>query len=335
MVSWSTDLDPACETADTAMPRVSVIVPAHNSAQWIGRAVGSVLSQTESNLEVIVVDDASVDTTRQVLDQIDDARLRVVYLDENLGAATARNHGIAAARGEWIGFLDSDDWFGADRLSTLLDVARQWRSDVVSDDLLFIDSDASRPWTSQLKNKRLRISGPMLIEVDDFMRLDLAFKPLVRTAFLRRHALGFPDGYRAEDWFLWLKILLAGARWIQIPYGAYYYSARPGSQMTRPLGGSLHQQALIELLIDEQGAQLDPTHVASLKAKLAQVKSRVAYYRFVIPLKAGRLVEAMRAARHAPEVWKELADRVPGAVRSRLERLYARLRSPPAEGPPK
>ncbi len=96
-------------TAETPVPAVSVVLPTHNRAGPLRRAVGSVLEQSFSDLELIVVDDASSDETGQVVGAIADPRLRYVRLDRNVGAPAARNAGIAAARGRLIAFQDSDD----------------------------------------------------------------------------------------------------------------------------------------------------------------------------------------------------------------------------------
>jgi glycosyltransferase involved in cell wall biosynthesis len=88
---------------------ISVIIPAYNRETKIVRAVASVLAQTYENIEVIVVDDASPDGTAAAVEAIGDPRVRLVRHDRNRGAGTARNTGVAAARGEWIAFQDSDD----------------------------------------------------------------------------------------------------------------------------------------------------------------------------------------------------------------------------------
>src|SRR5690348_13396065 len=89
------------------MPRVSVVIPSYNSAQYVGAAIESVLVQTVPDVEILVVDDGSKDATREVVARYGD-RARYLY-QENAGVAVARNHGIRESSGEWIGFLDADD----------------------------------------------------------------------------------------------------------------------------------------------------------------------------------------------------------------------------------
>ena len=91
------------------VPLVSVIIPAYNREQTIGRAIRSVLNQTFQDFEIIVVDDGSTDGAKAVVDGFGDPRIRYLHHERNRGAAAARNTGIRAARGEYLAFLDSDD----------------------------------------------------------------------------------------------------------------------------------------------------------------------------------------------------------------------------------
>ncbi len=103
-------------TTDHAMnPKVSVVIPTYNRAAKVLKGIESVLDQTFSDLEVIVVDDGSADDTGHVLAKIFGDRIRYYY-QVNQGASAARNKGIAEAKGEWIAFLDSDDEWERDKL---------------------------------------------------------------------------------------------------------------------------------------------------------------------------------------------------------------------------
>lgn len=90
-------------------PKVSVVLPTFNRARELPRSIYSVLSQTFSDLELIIVDDASTDGTEEVVKRIGDRRIRYIKLDENVGGAEARNVGIRAASGDIVAFQDSDD----------------------------------------------------------------------------------------------------------------------------------------------------------------------------------------------------------------------------------
>lgn len=102
-------------------PLISVIIPTFNRSTTILRAVESVLFQTYSNIELIVVDDCSTDDTQNVLSKVSDPRLFYTKLSKNSGATVARNKGIELSHGDYIAFNDSDDEFAPTKLQTQLD----------------------------------------------------------------------------------------------------------------------------------------------------------------------------------------------------------------------
>jgi glycosyltransferase involved in cell wall biosynthesis len=105
------------------MPEVSVIIPTYNRAAWVKEAAASVLAQTFWDFELIVVDDGSTDGTLEALASFG-GRLEVLRLEERQGVSAARNRGAAAARGEWLAFLDSDDLWLPKKLGRQMDYLR-------------------------------------------------------------------------------------------------------------------------------------------------------------------------------------------------------------------
>lgn len=96
---------------------ISVVIPAFNRSSLITGAIKSVLRQTWTNLELIIVDDCSTDDTVAVIRAIDDPRIRVIEMAENSGPSAARNRGIEHAKGTWVAFQDSDDEWLPDKLA--------------------------------------------------------------------------------------------------------------------------------------------------------------------------------------------------------------------------
>jgi glycosyltransferase involved in cell wall biosynthesis len=104
-------------------PLVSVVLPTHNRADFVCNAIKSVLDQSEKRFELIVIDDASTDSTQNVVNQFAklDSRIKIVQNICSLGGAGARNVGIAASTGDWIAFLDDDDIWKQTKLRSQLD----------------------------------------------------------------------------------------------------------------------------------------------------------------------------------------------------------------------
>jgi len=151
------------------MDCISVIIPVFNRARLIGTAVASVLKQTYPEFEIIVVDDGSKDSTAQVMSDLarEDRRIRYLRHDSNRGAQAARNTGIRAARGDWIGFLDSDDQFLPHSLEARLDVARKAKVSVVHSECNIIQVDGVmkpyrvRPLSGWVYRQLLEAEGPL------------------------------------------------------------------------------------------------------------------------------------------------------------------------------
>ena len=108
------------------MSKVSIIVPVYNAEKYLCECVDSILSQTLTDLEVILVDDGSADSSPVICDGYAerDKRVKAIH-QKNSGAAAARNHGMNIAQGEYIAFVDSDDWIDADMYKRMVDTAEE------------------------------------------------------------------------------------------------------------------------------------------------------------------------------------------------------------------
>jgi hypothetical protein len=135
---------------------VSVVIPTHGRPQWVVCSVESALKQSYAPLEVIVVVDGPDLETVLVLLGINDERLRLIVLDENVGGSEARNVGVHEARGEWVAFLDDDDQWVAEKLEMQMEIAERLRRKypIISSRLL-----ACGPDGNQTLPRRLYMGG--------------------------------------------------------------------------------------------------------------------------------------------------------------------------------
>jgi glycosyltransferase involved in cell wall biosynthesis len=105
---------------------VSVIMPTWNRAQYVGESVGSVLQQTYSNIELIIVDDGSTDGTQDVVNKIADARCKYFWIEAGANISRARNFGIQHSQGAFIAYIDSDDLWEQEKIHKQLDALAAW-----------------------------------------------------------------------------------------------------------------------------------------------------------------------------------------------------------------
>jgi len=99
-------------------PKFSIILPTYNRANFIEQAITSVCDQTYSDWELLIIDNHSSDGTREILEKYMDPRIRVFKIQNNGSISASRNLGVSKARGEWIAFLDSDDWWALNKLES-------------------------------------------------------------------------------------------------------------------------------------------------------------------------------------------------------------------------
>ena len=118
------------------MPKISIIVPAHNSEDFIESSIKSIINQTINDMEIIIIDDGSTDRTSEICDELEriDDRIKVIH-KKNGGASSARNLGIELSSGDYIGFVDSDDWIDECAYEYLYEIAEKYDADIVHTEL--------------------------------------------------------------------------------------------------------------------------------------------------------------------------------------------------------
>lgn len=177
------------------LPSVSVIMPVYNSAATIRRALASVFNQTLANIELICVDDGSTDDSLDLLRQCSDRRLRI-YAQEHAGSGPARNLGMAKAAGEYIFFLDSDDYIpDCNALKKMYFTAKRHATNVVAGNLKF---DQNGQITENPK-RELRFRQDVVYKYSDWQYDFGYYLFMYATHFLRKEKIVFPALLRYQD----------------------------------------------------------------------------------------------------------------------------------------
>ena len=125
-----------------SQPKVSIIVPVYNAEKYLERCINSLISQTLEDIEIILVDDSSNDSSLEICRkyETEDSRIKVIH-KENEGAGKARNAALKVATGKYIGFADSDDYVACDMFKTLYEKAEKYNSDLIMSGVLFVDGN--------------------------------------------------------------------------------------------------------------------------------------------------------------------------------------------------
>ncbi|MDT0215587.1 glycosyltransferase [Rothia sp. ARF10] len=321
-------VSPAPVERTGAEPLVSVVIPVHNVEHFLTRCVHSVLRQTHSSLDVVLVDDGSTDGSGAICDELarSDARVRVVHR-ENGGLSVARNTGLDVARGSHITFLDADDWLAPTFVERLLVLMTSSGANLAACALLRThDPDAVPP---------PHHTPPIVLGRDDALRhlngarhtvLTVACGKIFTAGLLT--GLRFPPGRLHEDEFTTWRALAAADRVALTEEALYFYWQRSDS-----ITGVAATDRNWRDVIDAYTERLDvlrgtaPPDVVALSNK--ELFRKLLHYRHWLPASAtgerGRVLKEMRS----------VVDELRGGHTDRRFQAFAELyvRAPKVVGP--
>ena len=226
---------------------VSVVIPNYNHARYLGRALQSVLDQTYTHWEAIVIDNHSTDNTDEVMTSFADPRITYSKIHNNGVIAASRNAGIRAAKGEWIAFLDSDDYWYPSRLETVINAIKHDNTiDVFSTDEIQVDLTEGRSRLLKYGPFGTNFYKSLLTEGNKVS----TSATLVRNDFLSERGILFREDSKfvtVEDYDFWMLLAKAGAKF-------HFISSAQGEATIHPTNTSgqvaKHKQSLINLLKD-------------------------------------------------------------------------------------
>jgi glycosyltransferase involved in cell wall biosynthesis len=208
------------------IPRVSVVVPAYNCAPYVASAIASVLNQTVTDLELIVVDDGSTDGTLREIERFNDPRVIVIRHATNQGVSRATNAGLARARGRYLAALAADDlWLPAKLERQLAQLESRADLDASYTWIQHMD-DAGRPLPVVERNN---LGPDPVATLLTSQHIKLACTLLVRRTAIDPAALLDPRLRTNEDWEYLLRLALAGVRFGGLPEALTFVRRRPGS----------------------------------------------------------------------------------------------------------
>ena len=210
-------------------PVVSIIIPVYNTVKYLSRCFNSVLVQTFADFECLVIDDGSVDGSGKICDEYakKDSRIKIIH-QENRGASAARNTGLDMAVGQWIIFIDSDDWIELDMFEVLVNVAEANGADIVACGFYHeypkrtvVDARVEKKYDNTIH----QVSALIKDDIDAFIWNKLYRK----TCF---SDIAFPYGRFFEDIFTAHKLFLKATSCIYVSKPFYHYIKRRKNSIT-------------------------------------------------------------------------------------------------------
>lgn len=307
------------------MSMISVIMPVFNGANTVAEAIGSVLKNGYDDLEVLVVDDCSTDTTLEVVQALAacDSRIRILQTDRNMGPAGARNLALAHARGEWITLNDADDWWVAGRLTSLLHEATVHHADVVLDNMLLYDHANGKVYDRTRfaggRDRPISLTPDNIFYYDDIFNLtdrryrysSIGFsQPFIRKEFLAKNDIRYPIRYRTlEDIFFLVNMVMAGARTIVLREAYYIYRipVSPSTGEKSPFSNTKIGLQCVDRLVSEMIDMYRDKLPPHLVRHFQYLKKKIHYK---ILLGEGEYYHVLRAFLSEPSVFVVIASRL-------------------------
>ena len=219
-------------------PLVSVIMPAYNAEQFLEEAINSVISQTLTDWELLVIDDCSTDRTRQIAAEFakKDSRIQLLVNEENMRVAKTRNKGLAVCRGEYVALLDSDDCYKPQMLQKMVERAKETKADIFYCSYELIDEQGKKvcndfivPEQTDFKHMLVRavISGSNVLMTREIAKNNK-----------------FPTNMYHEDIALWFQLLRSGATAYGVTEIMTSYRQRANSKTANKLTSAVRRWSI-------------------------------------------------------------------------------------------
>jgi glycosyltransferase involved in cell wall biosynthesis len=215
--------------------KISVVIPAYNVSEYIGKCLDTVLAQTYENLEVVVVNDGSADRTPEIIrNYTGDSRMK--YIDQkNAGVAAARNAGMEAATGEYLAFVDSDDYLEPEMYERLYSAITENNADVAACDYNLIYEDRIEKSYSSMRDRFIDAAADI---TDYFFKYCACPKPnnyiwtrLYRTEIIKKSGIRFQNHKLSDDTLFNFMLSPYISRVVNLSGGYYNYLQRKNSNV--------------------------------------------------------------------------------------------------------
>ncbi len=211
------------------MVKVSIIVPVFNSELFIDKCLNSLINQTLKNIEIICVNDGSTDNSLLKLKAFaqKDSRIKVLT-QPHLKQGAARNAGFKIAKGEYIGFVDSDDWVDKDYYEKLYNTAIKYNSDIALANNIRIGNGKTKK-RLDIKEETIATTLQEKIDIGNQAKNPCPTNKIYRYELLKNNNIIWPEGVFCEDKLFTIKAIYYANSIVTVPGISYYYFRNPKS----------------------------------------------------------------------------------------------------------
>lgn len=216
--------------------KISIVIPIYNVEKYLRQCLESVINQTYKNLEIICIDDGSPDNSIEILKDYEnkDERIKIIR-QENKGLAETRNVGIKNTTGEFIFFLDSDDWLPLNAIEILLNTQQKMKSDIVIGGRINVIGEQRNSFIPRFEDKNYCFEEYLINSLKTNQFRPAAWGKLYRTDIIKKYDFKFPKGYLYEDLLFVFLYLYYSKKIYTLSENVYYYRRDRGTSIINNL----------------------------------------------------------------------------------------------------
>lgn len=248
-------------------PKVSIIVPAYNTEKYIYKCLLSLIKQTLKEIEIIIVNDGSTDRTSSIIQQFatEDNRIKVIN-QENKKQGAAKNNGMKIATGEYIGFVDSDDWVDLDYFEKLYNSAKKYNSDIALATNVRIGNGKTKKRLN-IQKEEFVTSLQDKIDISNQVKNPCPTNKIYRKKMLNDNSITWPENVYCEDKLFTIQAIYYANGLVTVPDINYYYFRNPNSTVN-----TIAKKRLVNYCNDREKAR--KSVINFLREKNAQIRDK-------------------------------------------------------------
>lgn len=211
------------------MAKVAIIVPVYNVEKYLRKCLDSLINQTLKDIEIICINDGSTDKSLEILKEYKNRDSRIILLNpKNSGQSVARNRGIEIAKGEYLGFVDPDDWIDLDYYEKLYNAASTNDTDIAVGGIIRVTGIKKKKFLN-FEKETLTDNTKLKFELCDVPEKSYIWNKIYKTQKLKEINLKFEEGRIFEDCIFTPQALFFLGKMVTVPNTYYYYLRRNNS----------------------------------------------------------------------------------------------------------
>ncbi len=273
--------------------KVSIIVPVYNVEKYLNKCINSIINQTYKNIEIIIINDGSTDNSEKIIKEYLKKEDRIIYIrKKNGGLSSARNAGIEVANGEYICFVDSDDWIGPNYIKDNIEAIENNNSDMSICNIVYIYDDGT------IKKRTPKIKQSECISAREAIKEELlgkkykchAVNKICKLSIYKKNNIRFTENRIYEDVFTMYQVILKCKKISLVNSNTYFYlQNRSGSILAESFNEKRYDifEAMNNIILNEQIKK----YKLEKELQSFYILNIVSLYNYVYPLSKEKIAE--------------------------------------------